>query len=458
MQRILILVLACFLLAPRLSRAADLRVGVASVVINPAMGTPMAGYYAPRAAAGVHDDLHAKAIVLEKDGVKAAMVSCDLLTLPRSVVVESRRIVESTAKIPGDHIMISATHTHTGPTLPMGSARDPSEGGEAAKVDQYAATLPELIARAVKEADAALAPMSVFIGHGHEEHLSFNRRYFMKDGTVGWNPGKLNPNIVKPAGPIDPDVPVIFFQSPDGKPIATYVNFAMHLDTVGGTNLSADYPGAQAELLGRIKGPQMLTIFTTGTCGDINHVDVGTKDPQHGPEEAARIGTVLAGEVLKTYARLTPLEPGTVRVRSEIIQLPLADISGEDVDAARKTAVKFGKDAPKFLERVNAYKVIDVAARQGKPLEVEVQVITLGNDVAWVSLPGEIFVELGLAIKQRSPFANTIIAELANGSIGYIPTKRAYAEGNYEPVSARCAAGSGEMLVETAVKLLKELK
>ncbi|MBI3874457.1 MAG: hypothetical protein HY300_00490 [Verrucomicrobia bacterium] len=99
-----------------------------------------------------------------------------------------------------------------------------------------------------------------------------------------------------------------------------------------------------------------------------------------------------------------------------------------------------------------------MAAREGKPQEVEVQVIALGDDLAFVSLPGEIFVELGMAIKQASPFKHTIIAELANGAIGYIPTKRAFAEGNYEPTSARCAAGSGEMLVEAAVRLLNELK
>jgi neutral ceramidase len=101
--------------------------------------------------------------------------------------------------------------------------------------------------------------------------------------------------------------------------------------------------------------------------------------------------------------------------------------------------------------------VLDVYGRDGKPQEVEVQVIALGQDLAWVSLPGEIFVELGLAIKASSPFKHTIIAELANGSIGYIPTKRAFAEGNYEPVSARCAEGSGELLVDAAVKLLREL-
>lgn len=84
--------------------------------------------------------------------------------------------------------------------------------------------------------------------------------------------------------------------------------------------------------------------------------------------------------------------------------------------------------------------------------------IALGEDLAWVALPGEIFVELGLAIKKDSPFKHTIIAELANGSIGYVPTRRAYSEGNYEPVSARCAEGSGEMIVEAALRLLRQLK
>jgi neutral ceramidase len=105
---------------------------------------------------------------------------------------------------------------------------------------------------------------------------------------------------------------------------------------------------------------------------------------------------------------------------------------------------------------VQAFKAIDVSERLGKPISVEVQVISLGSDVAWVSLPGEIFVELGLAIKAKSPFRTTVIAELANGSIGYIPTKRAYAQGNYEVISARCAEGSGEKLVESALRQLEK--
>ena len=110
------------------------------------------------------------------------------------------------------------------------------------------------------------------------------------------------------------------------------------------------------------------------------------------------------------------------------------------------------------MEHVRALKVLDVAGRQGKPLDAEVQVIALGGEVAWVALPGEIFAELGLEIKKRSPFKHTILVTIANGSVGYVPTKRAFTEGSYEPFAARCAPGSGEMIVETAVRLLNELK
>jgi neutral ceramidase len=141
-------------------------------------------------------------------------------------------------------------------------------------------------------------------------------------------------------------------------------------------------------------------------------------------------------------------------VRSELVNLPLAPITDGDVMQANEVFKRVGAPQMKFMEQVKMFQVLDVQARQGRPLEVEVQVITIGRDVAFVSLPGEVFVELGISIKKASPFPYTMIVELANGSIGYIPNKSAYQEGNYEVVSARCAAGSGEMLVTTAAKLL----
>jgi hypothetical protein len=418
----------------------------------------MAGYYSTRLAEGVNDDLMAKALVVEQDGAKVAMVVCDLISMPRAIAEGARVAIEKSTGLPGDRVMISATHTHTGPVLPTGSSRDPAEEGAADAAKRYVRALPNLIARSVSAANAGLRPAKLSVGVGREEHLSFNRRYFMKDGSVGWNPGKKNPNIVKPAGPIDPEVPVMYFETLDGKPIATYVNFAMHPDTTGGLRVSADYPFTLSSVLARVKGPDMMTIFANGCCGDINHIDVSAADKQQGTDEAARIGTVLAGEVIKTYARLTPATTSAPRVKREVLALPLAPITPADVEWAQKTAVTLGKNQPTFLDRVRAYKVLDVNARQGKPLEAEVQVMSFAPDLAVVALPGEIFVELGAFVKQNSPYRQTIIAELANGSVGYVPTRRAYAEGNYEPVSARCASGSGEQIAEAAVRLLRELK
>lgn len=448
---------ALVLLTSQLS-AGDLRVGAAAEAITPALGMPMDGYYSPRKVEGVEDDLYAKALVLEADGVKTAMVACDLITMPRGVAEEARRLIaESPARIPADHVMICATHTHTGPTILRGSVRDPAEGEAADRSKAYIATLPELIAKAVQSADAKLAPARVHFGTGHAEGLSFNRRYVMRDGTVGWNPGKLNPKIVRPAGPIDPEVPVVYFDTAGGAPLATHVSFAMHLDTVGGSRVSADFPAPLAAALAKAKGPGMLTIFTTGACGDINHVNVNSPALQNGPDEAQRIGNALADEVVKTYDHLRPLPGGPLRARSEIVSLPLPELGPGEFEAARDMILKPSKSRMS-LDLAQAFKVLDVAARKGKPLEAEVQVIALGEDLAWVALPGEMFVELGLDVKKRSPFKHTIIVELANGSVGYVPTKRAFAEGNYEPVSARCAAGSGEMLADAAIRLLEEVK
>lgn len=419
---------------------------------------PMAGYYNTRFSTNTHDELHAKAIVVEQDGRRAALVVCDLISLPRTVVVQAREIISRTTGVPGSNVMISATHSHTGPVLDTGSSRKGAEAKDMEVVREYTAQLPVRIAESVRLAETALQPARLSVAHEREDHFSHNRRFHMRDGTVGWNAGKLNTNIVRAAGPIDPDVAVLYFESLRASAIATYVNFAMHPDTVGGLEFSADYAFELSRLLGKYKGTNMVTVFANGACGDINHVDVKWANPQKGHAEAARLGTILAGNVFKAYTRLQPVTPDTVRVRSEIVKLALPELKAGETEAAREVVSRIGtRTPPKFLEQVNAFKVLDVAAREGRPHEVEVQVIALGGDVAWVSLPGEIFVELGLEIKSKSPFRHTVIAELANGAIGYIPNEKAFDEGNYEPVSARCAKGSGEKLVETAIRLLREL-
>lgn len=444
--------------------AGELRAGAAMVKITPPAGIPLAGYYHERGAEGVHDDLHARALVLERDGVTVALVSLDLIGTRRRFVEEARQQIEAQTGIPGARVMISATHAHTGPVLApdpgQGEVSASSSGDGAALIEAYTIQLPARITESVKEAYARRRVVRVSSATGREETLAFNRRFHMKDGTVAWNPGKLHRDIVKPAGPIDPAVPVVFFETPEPerKPVATYVNYAVHLDNVGGLKISADLPFTLTECLSRALGPEHVTLWTAGTCGDINHINVAWDRPQGGPENAARMGVVLAGEVLRLWPDLRPVGEGPLQALSELVALPLPEVTEAEVAEAREVVGTVrDSDRGGFMKLVRAYKVLDVANRGGRPWEVEAQVITLGQDLAWVALPGEVFVQLGLDLKLDSPFGQTMIAELANGSVGYIPNRRAYPQGNYEVVSARCAEGSGEQLVEAAVRMLKRL-
>ncbi|MBM3810745.1 MAG: hypothetical protein FJW20_03820 [Acidimicrobiia bacterium] len=449
---------AAAVLAAVLPLAAEpLRAGRAAVKITPPTGVPMAGYYSIRLAEGVHDDLYAKAIVLDDGLKKAALVACDLVDISAELVEESRKQIQSLTAIPPERVMISATHSHTGPLLRPRFLKA-AEPGPRRLAEQYRAGLPGKIAEAVKLADAGLTTARAWAGVGHEESISFYRRFLMKDGTVRFNPGKLNPEIVQPMGVIDPDVNALWLESAEAKPLALYVNFALHLDTVGGTQYSADYPYTLSKLMGKLRGADLLTLFTIGAAGNINHIDVKTKAPQKGHGEAQRIGTVLTGEVLKTLTRGERVEGESVEATREVVRLPAPSFRAEEVEAARRVWAQFGQPKPPpFLDMVHAAKVLDVADRNGQPIEAEVQVVSLGRRVAWVGLPGEIFVELGVAIKKASPFPQTVIVELANGNISYVPTRKGFSEGAYEAVSARCAPGCGEMLAETAIRLLAAL-
>jgi hypothetical protein len=444
------------------------RAGAAQVVITPPNGAPMAGYYHARGAEGTLDDLHAKALVIDDGTTKVALVTLDLISTTFNLTREARAQIEKATGIPGANVMISATHAHTGPELADRGARSgiatETPIGANNVTTSYTAALPEKITQGVQRALENLTNVTISAGTGRCDSIAFNRRYYMKDGTVAWNPGKLNPDITMPAGTTDPEVGVVLFEPPH-KPAqlvpacAAYINFAMHPDTVGGALFSADYPGALSRRMADYHGTNCITIFANGACGNLNHIDVNWARQQSTRAETERLGTILAASVFLAEKNLREIKPAPLRVKSEMVQLALPPITPAEVDEARITVrTADDKTRENFMKLVKAYQVLDVAAREGKPLEVEVQVISIGDDLAWVSLPGEIFVELGLAIKKRSPFKQTLIAELANGSIGYIPDRRSYGEGAYEPVSSRCAPGSGEQLVETALKLLKELR
>ncbi len=438
--------------------AQQLRLGVAQVDISPPIGAPLAGYYYNRDATGIHDPLHVKAMVLEQGGVKIALAALDLVSLPREIVESARAIVQQRIGLAPDHVMISATHAHTTPVVLTNPSRYNLEGKDKQVAQEYTDSLAGKIADAIVQANGKIEPVVMKAAAGKDTTLGFNRRFFMKDGTIGWNPGKLNPKIALPAGPVDPGLPVLYFESPDGKhPIAAYVNFGMHQDTTGGFNISADFSYTLGEVLKLVNGPDFFPMFTIGAAGNVVHLDVSRPGEQRGYQEAARIGAELAGDVLKVIQTAPAVNVSQIRVSDEILHFPVPHYTQQEIDWATRTQATYNTpQAAPFLDLVKAARILELNARHGKPLDAEVQVFTLGDQVAIVGFPGEMFAEFGLQLKEDSPFPVTIVAELANGALVYIPNNIAYEEGNYEPTAARLPQGAGEKLVDSALdQLLK---
>jgi hypothetical protein len=256
--------------------------------------------------------------------------------------------------------------------------------------------------------------------------------------------------VLRPAGPIDPEVGIVAFKNRDGQPRAVLINFALHLDTVGGDKPSADFPFMIQQLVSAVHGPEALVYWASGASGNINHYDL--TDPvkfrrEKGIHESSRIGAILAAETLRMYPKLAELKTEPLRVAQEIVLLDYRPEKCADLLNRMGNASRYFDGE------------VDVVSVDGTlKFEAEVQAIALGDELAWVGLPGEMFTESGLALKKASPFRYTIVHSLANGAIGYVPNRRAYPEGSYEADATRCAPGSGEQLVEAATDLLIKLK
>jgi sugar phosphate isomerase/epimerase len=440
--------------------ARELTAGVAVNDITPPIGYRMSGYFSERLSTGISNPLHAKAIVLRQGDESAALVFCDIIGISPGVSSRVRRQAAEKTGIPAANILLTATHSHTGP-LYFGALRkhfhdlavaehdsDPCE-----KVD-YASDLVKRIVKVITCADTTAKPALLEAGVAEQQGLSFNRRFHMKGGTVRFNPGVLNPDIVRVAGPIDPEVGIVFFREPDSRSAAAaVVNFALHLDTVGGTMYAADYPYYFEQSLREKFGEKFVLLFGNGTCGDINHIDVTKKQRL----KTDYIGRTLAETVSAKTKSLEAVAEPALAVRSEVVEVPLQRYGPEKVAWARENINKVGTRELSFLEQVETYKILAIEMRNSRTMPLEVQVFRLGRDVAVVGLPGEVFVDLGLAIKRASPFATTLVIELCQDAPGYIPTKKAFAEGSYETVNSRIAPGGGEIMVEAAIRLLKEL-
>ena len=434
-----------------------LKAGAANVDITPPLGVSMIGYFNDRKATEVHDALTARALVVDNGARKLAVVVCDVCIVERAETDAAKALIERECGIPKQDVMICATHTHTGPAMT-------SFPGILHKEDEYCAWLPRRIADVVRMASQRMEQAALGFGVGCEPTQVFNRRYVMKDGSVRMNPGHKNPDIVRPAGPIDPDVWVLALRRPDERLAAVLANYTLHY--VGGGPgskdqfaISADYFTDFCRILERMVGHPVWTALSNGCCGDINNVNVyADYAEKRAYRQRERVATILAAEVMKTLEKMTFAPETDLGAELATLNIPRRQPTEQQL----KTAEDLLRREPngKSVPHVYAQQWLHMREHPQKDDETYISAMRFG-DLAVVGLPGEIFVEHGLALKRRSPFKNTLVAELANDWIGYIPTGKAFKEGSYETdlaYSSRSQSEAGDMMVETALKLLERLK
>ena len=444
----------------------ELRVGAATADITPPVGWRKAGGYDEVISRGVHDPLHAKAIVFEQGGERGAIVVCDLCSVGREATDRARRAASERTGIPVANIVISATHTHGAPEyygVLWEIWRDMTvekHGRDIHHTMDYVQRVVDGCAEAVAKAWEQRRPATLDHGIPQLPGIAFNRRHLMKDGVTMMNPGKGNKNIVRAAGPVDDAFPVALFRDAAGKPLLSFSVFAMHVAVFGGNTFGADFPAHLQTKLRAQLGDEFVSVFGEGCAGDTNHVNVFSSEPQPSDTEPARIGGAMAEAFLKALPELRRSAPA-LAVRSSRVRVPLQEVTDEQVARAREVLSLKWVPTPAFLVSVEAYRILwnkKLRDRDGAAADEEIQAFRLSDDAAIVTLPHEVFVELGMAIRKRSPFRTTLVVSLANDVDFYVPTRKAFAEGSYEVTTSPYKPGGGELLVEAAVKLLDSLR
>lgn len=413
-----------------------LRVGLAKRDITPPPGLPMAGYTdRPGPAEGSHDSLWARALVLDDGRTRAAAVVADVIGFEGSVVERLRRGA-ARCGVPGSHLLVAGTHTHSGPA------------GLTGVLDESVVerTVDGAIA-ALAAASADLEPATVRLGLAPAPAVGANRR--------------------RQDGPADDEVRVLRLDRPQSRRHGALINFACHPTVLSRTNLlySADYPGYTVGDMERRVGPDALTIFANGACGDLS-----TRFTRRAAtfEEAQRLGRLVADGAWRAWMSAVTVEPMPIAAATHRVTLPARTLptpadAERSLAAARADLERGRRDGTsggtlRVLETTlqGAERTLDLARRGIGPVEAELQALRVGS-VILLGMPFELFTDLAAAIRSRTDPAVLIIG-YANARLGYVPTRAAYDEGGYEVGVSQLAAEAGDLIVDAAARVVREVR
>ncbi len=423
----------------------NFQAGAATSNITPPLGISINGGMQDRTAAHIHDELHARCLVLDDGAGQFAFVVCDVCALPAQVIESARHQAHEECGIPTDRILVSATHTHSAPTVVSVFQSDPSE--------EYAEFLAMRIADAIRRAVHNLVPARIGWGSVAEPNEVFNRRWRMKPGAippnpfgatdqVQMNPGVANPNLVEPAGPVDPQISYLAVQALDGRALAVLANYSLHyVGDVPGDTISADYFGEFADRLTQLLradrlDPPFVGIMTNGTSGNINNIDFRTaREAQPAYSQIRRVAAAVAKQVAGSYASIKFQDWVSIDARETVLSLERRLPTPDEVARAKFILSQAKQPVLVSLEEVYARETVLMKELPPR-VEVPLQAIRLG-ELGIAAIPCEVFVETGLAIKRESPLRPTFVIELANDYAGYLPTPEHHALGGYETWRAR---------------------
>jgi neutral ceramidase len=430
----------------------NLKAAKGRVIITPLTGTPIAGNVrSDSRSRGVHDDLFCNILILSDNSTKVCLLGFDLIFLEYSTCNDIKNRIAKTTDLLSENIVMWATHTHSGPDTGMRMYEGTDE-----LIDTYLEDLAVKVVAGVAKANEKYEEVILKAGNTTVSDLSFNRRLIKKDGSVVMNFEKFEiKDIIGTTGPTDKELITLSAWDKNDKLFALLVNFSLHPAILVGYKwlISRDFVNYLDEYILDNYGNQVVTLFANGAEGNINHLNYEDPDQLRSFEETERVGKKLGAYVSNSLRDSSTLD-GKIRFISEKVTLPLREITEEEKNWADMVLERDKYLVEDMLDgipdKTYAKMIKGMLERTDKECETVLQGMAVHN-FAFVTFPGEVYVEFGLKVKELSPYKSTMVIGLANSQAGYVPKEEAFSQGGYEVRTAwtsQLVHNAGDILVD----------